>query len=46
MTITAEREKNVVGSVATELYVGGRWQPADGGATFPVEDPSTGETIA
>ena len=46
MTITADREKSVVDAVARELYVGGRWQPARGGATFPVEDPATGDAIA
>ncbi|CAA9493289.1 MAG: Succinate-semialdehyde dehydrogenase [NAD(P)+] [uncultured Solirubrobacteraceae bacterium] len=46
MTITADREKSVVDAVARELYVAGRWQPAAGGDTFPVEDPATGETIA
>ncbi len=30
----------------TELFIGGRWRPADGGATFTVTDPATGETIA
>ena len=46
MTITADREKSVVDATARELYVGGRWQPARGGATFPVEDPATGDAIA
>ncbi|MFN2460472.1 MAG: NAD-dependent succinate-semialdehyde dehydrogenase [Candidatus Velthaea sp.] len=30
----------------TQAYVGGRWTSADSGATFPVYDPATGETIA
>ncbi len=28
------------------LLIGGRWRPPAGGATFPVEDPATGEPIA
>ena len=46
MTITADREKSVVDAVKHELYVGGRWRPATGGATFAVEAPATAETIA
>jgi succinate-semialdehyde dehydrogenase / glutarate-semialdehyde dehydrogenase len=30
----------------TQAYVDGRWTDADAGATFPVLDPATGETIA
>jgi succinate-semialdehyde dehydrogenase / glutarate-semialdehyde dehydrogenase len=30
----------------TQAYVDGRWVHADSGATFPVLDPATGETIA
>ena len=30
----------------TQAYVDGRWVDADSGATFPVLDPATGETIA
>lgn len=29
-----------------ELYVGGEWRSASDGATIPVEDPSTRETVA
>jgi succinate-semialdehyde dehydrogenase/glutarate-semialdehyde dehydrogenase len=38
-------ERRVVGSVHTELLIGGKWQGAAGGATFAVEDPATGETL-
>ncbi len=31
--------------VPTELYIDGRWRPATGAGTLPVEDPSTGETL-
>jgi len=30
----------------TELFIGGEWRPASDGATFPVEDPSTEQTLA
>ncbi len=30
----------------TELFIGGEWRPASDGVTFPIEDPSTEETIA
>jgi succinate-semialdehyde dehydrogenase/glutarate-semialdehyde dehydrogenase len=28
-----------------QLFVGGQWRPAEGGATFDVEDPATGKTL-
>jgi succinate-semialdehyde dehydrogenase/glutarate-semialdehyde dehydrogenase len=37
-------ESSVVDSVRTGLFIGGEWRDAH--ATLPVEDPSTGETIA
>ena len=36
----------VVEAVPTDLWIGGDWRPARGGARFPVEDPATGETLA
>ncbi|KHL10627.1 succinate-semialdehyde dehydrogenase/glutarate-semialdehyde dehydrogenase [Mumia flava] len=39
-------EAEVVKGVSTGLFVGGQWRDAESGATFEVEDPSTGETIA
>ena len=30
----------------TELFIGGEWRPSSDGAIFPIEDPSTEETIA
>ncbi|RMH78979.1 MAG: NAD-dependent succinate-semialdehyde dehydrogenase [Actinomyces sp.] len=30
----------------TQLFIGGRWVDADGGATFGVTDPATGELVA
>jgi succinate-semialdehyde dehydrogenase/glutarate-semialdehyde dehydrogenase len=39
-------EQSIVETVPTQLYIGGEWRDATGGATLPVEDPSTGDTIA
>jgi succinate-semialdehyde dehydrogenase/glutarate-semialdehyde dehydrogenase len=44
-SITADREKTVVETVPNQLFIGGEWRDASGGATLAVEDPSTGETI-
>ncbi len=38
-------ERAVLDGVPTELYIDGRWRPATGAGTLPVEDPSTGETL-
>src|SRR5690348_1290571 len=46
MSITAEQEKTVVGAVPAQLFIGGEWRDASGGATLDVEDPSTGEAVA
>jgi succinate-semialdehyde dehydrogenase/glutarate-semialdehyde dehydrogenase len=45
-TITQDKEKVAVESVPKQLFIGGEWRDATGGATLDVEDPSTGETIA
>ena len=39
-------ESAAVDSVPTQLFIGGEWRDASGGATLDVEDPSTGDTIA
>ena len=44
MTVS-ERERTVVESVNTKLFIGGQWRDAEGGKTLPVEDPSTGDTL-
>jgi len=41
----SERERTVVESVNTGLFIGGQWRDAEGGRTLPVEDPSTGDTL-
>ncbi|EME53292.1 NAD-dependent succinate-semialdehyde dehydrogenase [Amycolatopsis decaplanina] len=38
-------EAGVVTAVDKELFIGGKWVPAADGKTFPVLDPSTGETL-
>jgi succinate-semialdehyde dehydrogenase / glutarate-semialdehyde dehydrogenase len=45
MSITADNETAAVEAVPTQLFIGGEWRAAGGGATLAVEDPSTGETI-
>src|SRR3954470_4712487 len=45
-TITQDQERSALERVPTQLFVGGQWRDASGGATLAVEDPSTGETIA
>jgi succinate-semialdehyde dehydrogenase/glutarate-semialdehyde dehydrogenase len=44
MSSTPE-ERKVIEAVPKQLLIGGEWRDATGGATFGVEDPSTGETI-
>jgi succinate-semialdehyde dehydrogenase/glutarate-semialdehyde dehydrogenase len=38
-------EQHVVNAVPTGLFIGGQWRPAATGATFAVEDPSTGRVL-
>ncbi|MBD0292000.1 MAG: NAD-dependent succinate-semialdehyde dehydrogenase [Jiangellaceae bacterium] len=38
-------EKRVVDAVPTKLLIGGAWQDAGSGRTFPVIDPSTGDAL-
>ena len=44
MLDTAQEEK-VVNSVPTGLFIGGEWRSAAAGATFAVDDPSTGRVL-
>ena len=44
--IDSAKEQKVIGSVPTGLFIEGAWRPAEHGATFPVEDPSTGRVLA
>ncbi len=43
--MTESREKEVVAAVHPQLFIGGEWRAAEGGRTFAVEDPSTGQTL-
>ena len=43
--IDATQEQRIVEGIPTGLLIDGKWKPAAGG-TFPVEDPSTGRTLA
>jgi len=44
--IDSAKEQKVIGSVPTGLFIEGAWRPAEHGATFLVEDPSTGRVLA
>src|SRR3954468_13008001 len=44
--MSATQEQSAIDSVPTQLFIGGEWRAASGGATLDVEDPSTGEAIA
>ncbi|WP_433011268.1 NAD-dependent succinate-semialdehyde dehydrogenase [Kribbella sp. CA-294648] len=39
------REQEVVKGCPTELFIAGKWRPAEGGKTLAVEDPATGTTL-
>jgi succinate-semialdehyde dehydrogenase / glutarate-semialdehyde dehydrogenase len=41
----SERERTAIDAVPKQLLIGGKWVDGSEG-TFPVEDPSTGETLA
>ncbi|HEX5856682.1 MAG TPA: NAD-dependent succinate-semialdehyde dehydrogenase [Microbacterium sp.] len=43
--MTNERESALLESVPNQLYIGGEWVDAAGGATLDVRDPSTGLVI-
>src|ERR687896_679252 len=45
MSITTDNESAVVQAAPNQLFIGGEWRDASGGATLPVEDPSTGATL-
>ena len=45
MSITADSETAVVEAAPNQLYIGGEWRDASGGATLGVEDPTTGDTL-
>lgn len=43
MPPTAQQERDAIASVPTGLFVGGQWRETE--KTFPVTDPSSGETL-
>ncbi|WP_281451440.1 aldehyde dehydrogenase family protein, partial [Paenarthrobacter nitroguajacolicus] len=45
MTVTVERESELLASVPTGLLINGQWRPAGSGKTFDVEDPATGKIL-
>jgi succinate-semialdehyde dehydrogenase / glutarate-semialdehyde dehydrogenase len=44
-TITSSQEQAAVEAVPNQLFIGGEWRDAPGGATLAVEDPATGESL-
>ena len=42
---TTTREKELLDTVPTGLFIGGRWREAAGGRRVAVEDPATGATL-
>jgi succinate-semialdehyde dehydrogenase/glutarate-semialdehyde dehydrogenase len=44
--VTLTDSSSVVSGVPTKLFISGTWRDAEGHRTFPVVDPSTGETLA
>ena len=46
MTITPEREAELLASVPTGLLINGEWRDASDGGTFDVHDPATGKVLA
>jgi succinate-semialdehyde dehydrogenase/glutarate-semialdehyde dehydrogenase len=43
--MTENDEKQAIATVHPQLFIGGKWRAAEGGKTFPVEDPSTGKVL-
>ena len=45
ITITSAREQALLERLPTQLLLGDGWTDSADGSTFPVEDPSTGQTL-
>jgi succinate-semialdehyde dehydrogenase/glutarate-semialdehyde dehydrogenase len=45
MSTTATQEQAALEAVPNQLFIGGEWRDAAGGATLAVEDPATGEAL-
>ncbi|MET0974221.1 MAG: NAD-dependent succinate-semialdehyde dehydrogenase [Leifsonia sp.] len=46
IVVTSSREDELLASVPSDLFIGGEWTAAAGGATLDVRDPATGAVIA
>jgi len=42
---TEDQARAIVEAVPKQLFIGGKWQAAVGGATFPVENPADGQVL-
>src|SRR5215216_4105991 len=45
MSTQTSEEQAVIDGVRKQLFIGGEWRDATEGATFAVDDPSTGEIL-
>jgi succinate-semialdehyde dehydrogenase / glutarate-semialdehyde dehydrogenase len=45
MSISPTQEQAALDAVPNQLFIGGEWRDATGGATLAVEDPATGEPL-
>ncbi len=41
----SETKTSAIGQVTPRLFIGGEWRDAEGGRTFAVENPATGESL-
>jgi succinate-semialdehyde dehydrogenase/glutarate-semialdehyde dehydrogenase len=46
MTIAVDQEREILASVKTDLFIGGKWRPSSSGRTFEVSDPATTNVLA
>jgi len=46
MTVTAEREAELIASIPKGLLINGEWRDASDGGTYDVFDPATGKVLA
>ena len=45
MSVTKEREQELLASVPTGILINGQWRDASDGKTLDVHDPATGEVL-
>ena len=41
----ADQNQSLIETVPTQLFIGGEWVDASGGATFEVRNPATGDVL-